>query len=354
MARKTGLPTVVTMAAALGAAALVAPAAAQDVDFRGKTLNVLISTRAGGGTDAQARLIGRHLPKYLPGTPQATYSNMPGAAGVKAINHFTQRTKPDGTTLLVASGESVEPGTLQNPATRYDPRELRIVGGTTSGGTVLLMRQDAAPRLTDKTARPVVVGAPDPTRTVVTMTLLGAEYLGWNMKWVIGYGGTPGLMLAVQQGETDVFGTSTLFHLNQLKQTGKFAGLAQDGDFADGKFAPRKAFPEVPVLSDLLAGKLSGVALDAYETWVYSNQVGKWLALAPGTPDAVFKLYETAFARLFQDAEFVAEAKKSFGEDFEGMAGRDLQAIVARLYATSPEALDFLAGLRAKYGLPRS
>lgn len=320
-------------------------------NFAGKTVTFLITTRAGGGTDTQARLVGQYLPKYLPGNPGVTYSNLPGAAGVKAVNHFIQRTKPDGTTLLIASGESVEPGTLQNPATKYDPRQLHVIGGTNSGGTVMLIRKDALSRLTDKAAKPVIVGGADPTRTVMTVTLLGAEYLGWNFRWVVGYSGTPGLMLAVQQGEIDVFGTGTLFHLKTLMEKGIFSGLAQDGDYNDGKFVPRAGFPDVPLIPELLKGKMDPVAQEAFETWVFSNQVGKWFALAPGTPADMIESYTAAYRKVMVDPEFMALATKQFGEGFEPQSGKDLQTIISRLATTSPESLDFMTKLRAKHGL---
>ena len=173
--------------------------AAAEVSFAGRQVTVLITVSAGGGTDTQARLVGRFLQRHLPGAPAILFVNMPGAAGVVATNHLVQRTSPDGLTLLAASGEGLDPATLRKPATHYDPRALVMVGGTSTGGTILVLRRSAAPRLTDSRADDVVFGSVS-SRTSTVMAVWGAEYLGWNLRWVLGYASTPALTLAINQG----------------------------------------------------------------------------------------------------------------------------------------------------------
>src|SRR3954466_1487978 len=67
---------------------LMQPVAAQDVDFKGKTVTVIIPSAPGGGTDSIGRMIGRFLHDYLPGKPAVIFSNIPGSAGIKALNYF--------------------------------------------------------------------------------------------------------------------------------------------------------------------------------------------------------------------------------------------------------------------------
>jgi tripartite-type tricarboxylate transporter receptor subunit TctC len=344
------------MAAAFLAAALVAAAGASpaaEVSFQGKQINVIIGSKPGGGTDGQGRLVGTYLGKYLPGNPTMTYSNIPGSSGIKAINHFTQRTKPDGTSMLSASSVSLEPTTLRNKdIVKYDPRTFAIIGGVSAGGTVMVVKTDAKSRLTEKGAQPVVVGAVDATRTGLSMALWGAEFLGWNTKWVIGYGGTSALMMAIQQGEIDMTGTSNLFHLKKLMETGKFVGVVQAGDLEGGKFIARTAFRDVPVLPDLVSSKVDGAAKEAFETWLYSNQVGKWFALPPNTPADVVETYRTAFQKVMKDPHFIDQAHKQFSADFEPMSAHDVSLVVNALASTSDEALHYTTALRVKHGLP--
>ena len=70
--------------AALAALPLVAAAQAAEVSFKDRAISMLITASPGGGTDTQARLVGRYLQKYLPGNPAIVYVNMPGAAGISS------------------------------------------------------------------------------------------------------------------------------------------------------------------------------------------------------------------------------------------------------------------------------
>lgn len=343
------------MAVAFSAAfiALACTPSAADVSFQGKQVNVIIGSKPGGGTDGQGRLIGSYLGKYLPGKPTVTYSNIPGSSGIKAINHFVQRTKADGTSFLSASSVSLEPTTLRNKdVVKYDPREFAIVGGVSAGGTVMIMKADAKTRLADKSAAPVVVGAVDATRTGISMALWGAEYLDWNIKWVIGYGGTSALMMAIQQGEIDMTGTSNLFHLKKLLDGGKFIGAVQAGDLEGGKFVARKTFPDIAVFPDLVLPKVEGVAKEAFESWLYSNQVGKWFALPPNTPADVVATYRSAYREIMKDPKFIEQAQNQFSADFEPMFAEDVSLVVNALASTSDAALQYTTDMRVKHGLP--
>ncbi|MGE5537956.1 MAG: hypothetical protein ACM30I_05015 [Gemmatimonas sp.] len=339
-------------ASALLATGVAVPAAAE-VSFAGKQVTVIIGSRAGGGTDGQGRLLGAFLAEHLPGKPQVIYANIPGSSGIKAINHFASRTKADGTSVLSASSVSLEPTTLKRTdVVKYDPREFAMIGGVTAGGTVMVMKREVEPRLLDKSAPPVVVGAVDATRTGLSMAVWGAEYLGWNVKWVIGYNGTSALMLAIQQGEIDMTGTSSMRQIQRLLENTKLTGFVQAGDYEDGKFVGRTSFPDVPVFPDMVLPKVDGIAKEAFESWLYSNQVGKWFALPPKTPDDVAETYRATYRKIMADPKFLERAKREFGEDFEPMYAESLTHVVKQLASTSDEAMKFTTAMRVKHGLP--
>ncbi|HEX9836018.1 MAG TPA: hypothetical protein VGB90_04135, partial [Alphaproteobacteria bacterium] len=89
--------------AILGAvAAASAPAAHADevADFyKGKTMQILVGFPPGGGYDLYARLVERHLGKYVPGNPSIVVKNMPGGTGVRAAAYMSNATPQDGLTL---------------------------------------------------------------------------------------------------------------------------------------------------------------------------------------------------------------------------------------------------------------
>ena len=72
--------------AAIGilAAAVSHTAQAQPAPYAGKTITIVVGYKPGGGYDATARLLARHLPKHIPGSPTIIVQNMPGANSIIA------------------------------------------------------------------------------------------------------------------------------------------------------------------------------------------------------------------------------------------------------------------------------
>ncbi|MDB5648726.1 MAG: tripartite tricarboxylate transporter family receptor, partial [Hyphomicrobiales bacterium] len=89
----------------LGAAALsgLGSAQAQTANFyAGKTIDLVIGYSAGGGYDAYARLIARHLGNHIPGKPTLVPRNMPGGGGRVAGGFMANVAPKDGTVLATA------------------------------------------------------------------------------------------------------------------------------------------------------------------------------------------------------------------------------------------------------------
>ena len=93
----------VAVLALLCGAMLAAGKAAAEVNFKGKTIDVILGSAAGGGTDGTTRLVGSFLEKHLPGNPSMRYRNVPGGHGAKALNYF-MKVKPDGLTFSFVRG----------------------------------------------------------------------------------------------------------------------------------------------------------------------------------------------------------------------------------------------------------
>ena len=71
---------------------------------------IVVSTSTGGGYDAMARAIARHIGKHIPGNPTVVVRNMPGAGGITAVNWLYNAAEKDGTVLgLVQNGTPLEP-----------------------------------------------------------------------------------------------------------------------------------------------------------------------------------------------------------------------------------------------------
>jgi tripartite-type tricarboxylate transporter receptor subunit TctC len=339
--------------AAAAMLALCATASAQaPVSFEGKTITMLIGPPPGGGTDTAGRIIAQHIAKHLPGSPNIVVQNMPGADGMVAMNYFVQHAKPDGMTMIMATGTQGDPLVYRGPNSRYDATKLSIVGGIGRGGTILVIRKDAKDRLYDKTKPPVVMGAvAGVPRAGMQTTAWGIDLLGWNAKWVLGYPGTNDLFVALERGEIDMTASGNFFQVGKLLQGGKIEVLNQSGTLSGGKMVARPEFPNAPVFTNELEGKVpTGVRKQAFDYWFSLVVLDKWLALPEGTPEPVLKAYRDAFEKMTKDPDFLERGKK-MSEDFNAQSGPDVQGLLKTLGDTTPEALDYIKKMLKGQGI---
>jgi hypothetical protein len=329
-----------------------AQAMAQDVSYKGKRINAIIGYAPGGGTDAAARLLGRYMKNHLPGKPTMIFRNMPGNRGTVAADYVANKTAKDGTYWFAGANSAIDANMLRRKEVTYDPRKFQYFGGFSRGGSVVMVRNQKRANFTNGSMKPVIVGTPDGSDTWAELLIWGSQYLDWNVKFVIGYPGTPSLMLAIQRGEIDMFGTGIKNMLDRLQKLGAYSPVAQIGSISQGKFVSRIGYEKVPGLPVLLKGKLSGMAKKAFNYWVKSNDLDKWFFIAPGTPKKVLRIYRTAFKKTNADPVFIERSRKQFGPDFSSKNGKEILEMVALTAYPDEKVLNFLRNQKVKLGLP--
>ncbi|HEY3302002.1 MAG TPA: tripartite tricarboxylate transporter substrate-binding protein [Candidatus Binatia bacterium] len=328
-------------------AAAVALPAAEAPYYEGKVIRIVVSSGPGGGTDTAARLVSRFISKYIPGNPKTIVQNMPGGGGTVANNYFASEAKPDGLTVLQDSSSGVGNFVRGGPTIKYDPRKFKVIGGVARPGSLLMIRNDARHKLTDKTAKAAVVGDTDGIRTWVAMTVWGAEYLGWNLRWIYGYPGSRELQLAIRQGEIDVWATQNAKLVQDLKREGFVQVLVTEED------ERRKDFPEVPTFIEALgAKKPTGLAWQAYQGWAGAAELDKFMMAPEGTPDNLVKILREAFDKAMKDPEVDKEGDKFFGDGWKPHTAEKITAVIREHIAIPKEAKDFITKMRLKYNLP--
>jgi tripartite-type tricarboxylate transporter receptor subunit TctC len=338
------------IAALLGC--LLAPGAAAEVTFEGKTVNVIIPSSVGGNTDALGRVFGKYLQQYLPGKPLVNIQNIPGAGGIKAMNYLVQQVKPDGLTSITGSASNLDPTVIRTPSVQYDPTKFEMYGGFPSPTALIIMRKDATAKFHDRSQPKAIMGNVNAERNTDQMTVWGPEYLGWNVRWVLGYQSTKELTLAVQRGEIDMMITYGDSLIDEMAKTGAFVFPAQSGDAREGKLVRSPRFPDVPLFSELARPKLkTPQEVKAFEAWETLAQVGKWMGLPPGTPPEFVAAYRKAFAQIIKDKNFEAEASKILGEGYTTATGEEMQKVAVASASVSDDDLRFFDRLREKVGI---
>ncbi|MFM2129596.1 MAG: hypothetical protein RL477_1142 [Pseudomonadota bacterium] len=351
-ARRMGMGTAAALAAAIALGAAAAGPAAAEVNLAGKRLNALIGATPGGGTDLSTRLVGRYLEKYLPGHPRTVYRNMPAGNGVQATNYFANEAARDGTYWMGGGNAYIDAQALRQSTVKYDPRTFHYIGGIARGGSIVVMNVGKQANLADRSRPAVVIGTGDGTGTWEEMLCWGAEMLGWNIRFVVGYPGTSAMLLALRRGEIDAMGTSALTMLEGLRKQGGFTEIVQIGEMRDGKVVPRASSPGVPTMHQLIAGKLTGVARDSFAYWTDSNQIDKWYAVPPGTAADVVAAYREAFRKAVADPDFVKEGRRQLSPDFGTQTAEEVTRLVRDTSYPGAEITRFTHELRVKYGLP--
>jgi tripartite-type tricarboxylate transporter receptor subunit TctC len=341
---------IIALSTAMMLASPVAGADA-DVSFKGKTIAMIIPTTAGGSTDLSARLVARFFGKYLPGEPSVVSQNVPGAHGLQALNFMTQQAKADGLTVTMSSNSQVDPITYRAPQANYDPREFSIIGSIGIGDNLMIVRTDALPRLMDRSKPPVTMGSvPGVPRSGMRMTVWGAEFLGWNTKWVVGYPGSTDLVLALERGEIDMTSFPKSYLVDKLTDTSKYKVIYQEGLSERERPTGRADVDNAPKFVDAMDGKIKDPKImEAYDYW-RAGLLFKWVALPPKTPNAIRDTYRAAFQKAVVDPDFIAMGEQAI-PGFTVISAEGTERIIHDLGKTSDEALAAMDEMMRKQGL---
>jgi tripartite-type tricarboxylate transporter receptor subunit TctC len=194
-------------ATALLMAVLALPAsAAEDAPafYAGKTLKLIVGLPPGGGADAYARLVQRHLARHIPGAPSIVIQNMPGAGSLRAV--MALNASPDDGTVLAhfSSGLLTEAITAPDRV-RLDFRTFAWLGNVSEDVRVCYLRSASGVRdWADMLARKqVIFGATAPGNAGNVDTDMLRNLFGVKVKQVSGYAGSAAKRLAVEKGEID-------------------------------------------------------------------------------------------------------------------------------------------------------
>jgi tripartite-type tricarboxylate transporter receptor subunit TctC len=339
--------------AALASAGLSLSAAAQDsVSFAGKTITMTIGFGAGSSTDLYGRTLGRYLVHHLPGNPGLVVLNQLGAGGVVALNDWANKAEANGLFATIGAQSQTDPDALMRTHAKYDPTKFQYIGGLGAVSQGLFVNKEAVARLYDKSAKPVVMGMVGSTlRGGHYQVLWGVAFLGWNVKWVLGYTRTAELRQAMERGEIDMTTFGATADIEYLLKTGKFAVVCQSGFMSDGKRVQRPIFGDAPLVSDLVKGKIKDLtAQKAFDYWQNVSQVGMWLALPPRTPGAIVATYLKGYEATLEDADYQSEFAK-IDPDSPPASRADLEKLVRELAKVSPETLDYIQAELKRQGI---
>ncbi|MEA2904224.1 MAG: hypothetical protein QOI12_1611 [Alphaproteobacteria bacterium] len=320
--------------AALALVAAGAPTAAPAQEFyRGKTIELIISTGVGGGLDANARVVARHLAGHIPGQPTIVPKNMPGAGHIRAANYVFSQAPKDGTAIGTFIPIFVMAQVLERSRSiQFNPAHFEwLVSTSSSNSTVYVWHATGVTTLADAMRRPVVMGGTGVGSYTVIYPSVMNSLLGTKFKLVTGYQSTNDIGLAMERGEIEGRAGN---NFNSLKSehgdwlgSGKINLLGQVGIERDPEF------PNVPLITEFAKSDESRRILQFVSTDIV---IGRPFVTAPGVPAERVAILRRAFDRMVKDPAYLDDASKA-GIDISPVEGSKIQNIVTDFINTPAE-----------------
>jgi tripartite-type tricarboxylate transporter receptor subunit TctC len=302
--------------------------------YAGKQITLICGAAVGGGYDALARLLARHLGGHIPGNPTIVVQNLPAAGSLVAANQIYNTSPKDGTVIsLIQRGmltaKLINPGTV-----RFDLAKLNWLGSLASEVGVALAWHTAPHKTAqDLFDKELIVGGHAGVDPELTPRLYNAV-LGTKFKIINGYNGTADIGLAIERGEVFGIGDWSWSSLKKQKpdwiRDKKITLLLQSG---------LQNHPELPNVPNALAFAKTEPDRKILELFFTQKTVARPFIAPPGVPAERLALLRSAFAALATDRDFLADAEKS-NLEVEPMSGAEVDKIVALITSAPPDVVE--------------
>lgn len=299
--------------------------------FQGKQIEIDINSSVGGGYDLYARLLARHMGKYIPGNPAIVPKNMVGASGLRLANWLYSAAPRDGTVIGAVSRATAFEPLLGNHAAQYDGTKFNFIGSANDEVSVCVAwHTSGIATFADVLKKELVVGASGGIGddTYQFPSLLDHMF-GARFKIVGGYPGGNEINLAMERGE--VQGRCGI-PWSTVKATRR--------DWIDDKkanflmqfsLARHPDLPDVPLVTDL--GKTP--EQQKILKLIFGRQVmGRPLAAPPGVPKDRIEVLRKAFLETVADKDFLADAARMKLE-VKAVPGARIESLVDEIYTTT-------------------
>jgi tripartite-type tricarboxylate transporter receptor subunit TctC len=300
--------------------------------FKGKPLRFVLGAAAGQDYDIWARLIGRHLSRYIPGAPTVVVQNMPGAGHMLATNWLYNVAPRDGTVWGMVSRNIPNAAFQGFTGVRYDPTKFNWIGSPELNNRgCFAMDRARVKKAEDLFEHELIVGGTGAGSTVTETPNLLRGLIGMKFKVVDGYAKPQDAVLAMERGELDGL-CQTVQSFLQARPEWFKSGTAHALFTLEHEPV---AGLDAPTIYRFLKTDEQRKILDFLSS---SIELGRPIMLPPDVPPQRVQAMRRAFDATIKDPAFREEAKK-MGLDITHRTGEQLEATIKAAKETPPEII---------------
>lgn len=315
------------------ALALVVPRAApvHAVEFyQGKTLTLIVGYASGGDYDLNARLIARHLGRFIPGNPTVIVSNLPGAGSLRSLQYVERVAPRDGTVLEMFDFTQITNSLLTPDKVPIDFRKFKWIGSVAQDVAVCYVWHSInAKTLADIERLPVIyMGRTNPGSSSDIEQKILRRLFNVNVRSVAGYSGSAEGFLAVERGELN-------------------GGCITWASLPPSWLSGNKITPVLRITSATVPGlpasvpSAPGVLKDERDRAVLrlltaAGELGKPLVLSEQVPDERVRILRDAFGEMVKDSAFLSDAQQ-IRQVVRPTPGDAAVKILDAIYSSPPE-----------------
>jgi tripartite-type tricarboxylate transporter receptor subunit TctC len=302
--------------------------------YKGKSIDMIIGYPPSGSNDVYARLLARHIGKYIPGNPTVVPKNMPGAGSFLAVNHVYTVAPKDGTVLAIGAPTTALDERMGTQGVRFKTAELNWVGRIDSLINIVFMWHTSKVKtFADAQKYESTLSGTGTGSTVFVYPNVMNNVFKTKFKIILGYKGSADAQLAVERGEAEGHSTSwTAVKVNHPDWWPKkmISILVQFG------LDRHPELPDIPTAVELARNDEEKQVLTAIMT---ASEVGTAFFTTPGIPADRLAVLRRAFDQAMKDPQLLAEAQKA-KLTIGPMQGPQLQKLVAGVTNLSPALLE--------------
>jgi tripartite-type tricarboxylate transporter receptor subunit TctC len=300
--------------------------------YKGKNIDLLIGYSVGGAYDLYARLLARHLGKYIPGNPTVVPKNMDGAGSLRLANLIYNVLPKDGSAFgIIGRGTGFDP-LLGNKSAQFDGPKYTWIGSANNEVSICVAwHTTGITKFEDMLTKELVVGGTSASADTDQFPRVTNGVLGTKMKVVTGYPGGNEVGLAMERGEVQ---GRCGWSWSSVKSTHQqWVDQKKINILVQLALSKHPELPNVPLIVDLAKTDEQRQILKL----IFARQVmGRPFLAPPGVPADRAAALRKAFMDTMTDKDFLADAEKAQME-ITPVAGEQLQTLVKEIYATPPE-----------------